>query len=260
MIPMELDSKKAWKLFAILFIAFALLICSLTFLEINAQEALVSIPDFIKFFVSRFIPPNFSNIATYLPAVLDTVLFALIGTYVSSFLAFTLGMLMSEGINPIKPLRMLSRAFISFLRNIPVLIWASLLVYAFGVGEIVGLLALIIATLGFLSRSYSDSLNEISTTKLEALKASGASYPQILWHGLLPNFMPALINWTLFAFEINIRASAILGMVGAGGIGILIQTNIKLFKYGEACAIIIIVIVIVLLSEFVTNKIRSKIA
>jgi len=73
---------------------------------------------------------------------------------------------------------------------------------------------------------------------------------------LLPCFVPSLINWTLYSFEINIRASTILGMVGAGGIGVLIQTNIKLFKYHEACAIIIIVVTIVLLTEFITNKIR----
>ncbi len=115
---------------------------------------------------------------------------------------------------------------------------------------------MIIATLGFLSRSYCDSLNEIPNSKLEALKASGASDLQILWHGLLPCFVPSLINWTLYSFEINIRASTILGMVGAGGIGVLIQTNIKLFKYHEACAIIIIVVTIVLLTEFITNKIR----
>ncbi len=82
---------------------------------------------------------------------------------------------------------------------------------------------------------------------------------QILFHGLVPEFVPALINWTLFSFEINIRASAILGMVGAGGIGIMIQTNIRLFKYREALSLIVILITMVLVTEFVTNKVRRLI-
>lgn len=252
------DEKKLSKGLRITFLVIVLLMLSCSYLNIQMLDVLAGGPSFISFFITKFLPPDFSNISQYVPAVIDTVLFAIVGTYISTFLAFVLGMLMSERTNPIAPLRFCARAFVSFLRNIPVLIWASLLVYAFGIGEIVGLLALIIATLGFLSRSYSDSINEIAGNKLEALHASGAGYMQTMWHGLFPNLVPSFINWTLYAFEINIRASAVLGMVGAGGIGVLIQTNIKLFKYNEACAIIIIVVGIVLLTEFATNQIRKR--
>lgn len=232
---------------------------SLLFLEVDLQEAFSAFPRFITFFITRFLPPDFTNIAQYVSAVIDTLLFAIIGTYLSTILSFILGILMAENTNSIAWLRTLVRGCVSFLRNIPVLIWASLLVYAFGVGNIVGLLALVIATLGFLARSYADSINDIAGSKLEALRASGASEMQILWHGLIPAFVPSWLNWTLFAFEINIRASSILGMVGAGGIGVLIQTNIKLFRYQEACAIIIVIVTIVLLTEYATNKLRSMI-
>lgn len=256
----QLTSGKRWNIGIITFIIILILLfASCAFLNIQFIDVLRGGPSFINFFVTKFIPPDFSNFAQYIPAVIDTVLFAIVGTYISTLIAFILGLMMSDISNPFAPLRFCARAFVSFIRNIPVLIWASLLVYAFGIGEIVGLLALIIATLGFLSRSYSDSINEIGRGKLEALTASGASYLQIMWHGLLPNLVPSFINWTLYAFEINIRASAVLGMVGAGGIGVLIQTNIKLFRYHEACAIIIIVVGIVLLSEFATNKIRKNI-
>lgn len=226
----------------------------MAYLEISPWEALNGFPEFIRFFVAKFLPPTFKNIAEYIPAVLDTVLFAVVGTYLSALLAFICGLLMNEKTNHITFIRIAVRGIISFLRNVPVLVWASILVYIFGVGEIVGLLALVIATLGFLARSYAESIDEIAGSRLEALEASGASYWQVLWHGLIPEFVPSWINWTLFSFEINIRASAILGMVGAGGIGVLVQTNLKLFRYQEACAIIIIIIGIVLLTEFVTNK------
>ena len=231
----------------------------MAYLEISPSEAVKGFPAFVRFFVIKFLPASFKNIRAYVPAVIDTVLFAVAATYLSTALSFLFGLLMSDKTNPITPLRLLCRGIISFLRNVPVLVWASILVYMFGVGEIVGLLALIIATLGFLSRSYAESISEIAGSHLEALQTAGASYGQVLVHGLIPEFLPSWINWTLFSFEINIRASAILGMVGAGGIGVLIQTNLKLFKYQEACAIILVVIVIVLLTEFVTNKIRRMI-
>ena len=231
----------------------------MAYLEISPSEAVKGFPAFVRFFVIKFLPASFKNIRAYVPAVIDTVLFAVAATYLSTALSFLFGLLMSDKTNPITPLRLLCRGIISFLRNVPVLVWASILVYMFGVGEIVGLLALIIATLGFLSRSYAESISEIAGSHLEALQTAGASYGQVLVHGLIPEFLPSWINWTLFSFEINIRASAILGMVGAGGIGVLIQTNLKLFKYQEACAIILEVIVIVLLTEFMTNKIRRMI-
>ena len=231
----------------------------MAYLEISPSEAVKGFPAFVRFFVIKFLPASFKNIRAYVPAVIDTVLFAVAATYLSTAPSFLFGLLMSDKTNPITPLRLLCRGIISFLRNVPVLVWASILVYMFGVGEIVGLLALIIATLGFLSRSYAESISEIAGSHLEALQTAGASYGQVLVHGLIPEFLPSWINWTLFSFEINIRASAILGMVGAGGIGVLIQTNLKLFKYQEACAIILVVIVIVLLTEFMTNKIRRMI-
>lgn len=231
----------------------------MAYLEISPSEAVKGFPAFVRFFVIKFLPASFKNIRAYVPAVIDTVLFAVAATYLSTALSFLFGLLMSDKTNPITPLRLLCRGIISFLRNVPVLVWASILIYMFGVGEIVGLLALIIATLGFLSRSYAESISEIAGSHLEALQTAGASYGQVLVHGLIPEFLPSWINWTLFSFEINIRASAILGMVGAGGIGVLIQTNLKLFKYQEACAIILVVIVIVLLTEFMTNKIRRMI-
>lgn len=240
-------------------ISFVSLVIVLTFiyLEVNPFTILTAFPDFIVFFVQNFFPADFSNLASYLPLILETILFAVVGTYFSAFLAFFFGLLMSEKTNPIAWLRIISRFMMSFLRNIPVLVWASLLVYVFGIGNMVGLIALIIATLGFLARSYAETMNEIAGSKLEALQASGASYLQVLFHGLIPEFIPAWLNWTLFSFEINIRASAILGMVGAGGIGIMIQTNIRLFNYHQALALIIVLVSLVLLTEFLVNKLRK---
>ncbi len=252
---------KKEKLFQFLIFVIILVILSLScmYLEVSPLELVISLPDFLVFFVTRFLPPDFSQWQNFLPQVLDTVFFAIIATYISTIFAALFGLLMSELVNPFRWLRNFLRIIVSFFRNIPVMIWASLLVYAFGVGELVGLIALVIATIGFLSRSYADSINELDRKNLECIKAVGGSPLQVLWHGTLVLFKPSLINWTLYCFELNIRSSAILGMVGAGGVGVLIQTSIKLFDYQTACGLIIIVILMVLLSELVTNKIREKV-
>lgn len=251
-----IDQRSKWKKFSSLGFIVLIVLFSFSYLEVNLAEAVLAVPQFLSFFITNFLPPNFSEFGTYIPLIIETILFAVVGTYFSAVLALMFGLLMSEQTNPIPWLRMLSRAFISFLRNIPVLVWASIFIYIFGIRNMVGLLALVIATLGFLARSYADTIDEIGEQKLEALKASGASYLQLLFHGLLPEFIPSWVNWTLFSFEINIRASSILGMVGAGGIGIMVQTNMRLFRYNEAFSLILVLVAMVLITEFVVNRLR----
>lgn len=242
------------------FVVLALLFAAgLIYLDISVLDLLSAVPMFLQFFVENFLPPDFSGWSIILKDLFDTVIYAFIATIFSTFLAFGLGLLISKNTNSYKPLRIVARAIVSLFRNIPVVIWASLFVYVFGIGSLVAIIALIASSIGFLGKSYADSIDEISGKKMEALEANGATPLQIFVHGIFPQFIPAWLNWTLFSFEINIRASSILGLVGAGGIGILIQTRINLFKYQEAAAIVLCVILLVLITEFGTNALRRKI-
>jgi len=237
-----------------------LIIASFMHLRVNPLDILSAPPAMIGFMVENFFPPNTAIFASAVPIIIDTLFFAVVSTYISAVLSFTLGVLMSERLNRNAIVRRGVRYFVAFLRNIPVLIWGSLLVFVFGIGNMVGLIALTIATMGFLSRSYAESMNDIAGERLEALHASGASYMQILVHGLIPEFVPAWLNWTLFSFEINIRASAILGMVGAGGIGMLIQSQLNMRNFTSASTLIITLVVIVLLTEFTVGALRKRLA
>lgn len=233
---------------------------SILYLNVTLLDIFTSLPSFIGFFTEKFFPISFDNVLLYLPTVMETLGFAVIATYCSTILAFFIGLLMSENTNKFAALRIFTRGIVTIIRNIPFVIWGALLVYVFGIGSLVGIIALIIVTIGFLGKSYGEAIDEISGDKLEALRANGASYFQLICHGIIPQFIPAWINWTLFSFEINVRASVVLGLVGAGGIGVLIDTNINLFRYDEAMMIILIVVIIVLLTEYLTNKIRKTIS
>lgn len=258
-VPLEIKNTQAkiklWS--SILFVLF-LISASFIHLGINPLEILTAPPAMLSFLGANFFPPNTAILPNSVPIIIETLFFAVVSTYVSAFLSFTLGVLMSERLNPNALSRRLVRYFVAFLRNIPVLIWGSILVFVFGIGNMVGLIALTIATMGFLSRSYAESMNDIAGDRLEALYASGASYMQILFHGLIPEFMPSWLNWTLFSFEINIRASAILGMVGAGGMGMLIQSQLNLRNFTQASTLIITLVVIVLMTEFSVGALRKK--
>ncbi len=237
----------------------ALFSLGLIYLDVSLIEIIVGFPDFLAFFFTRFFPPNFSNVSDYFPLMLETINYAVVATVFSSFASLFLAVAMSKRTNPIAPARNAVRFFVTFFRNIPVIIFASILVYIFGIGAVSGIIALTFATLAFLARAFAESLDDIPEEKLEALKSVGATKLQIFFEGIIPNFIPMFLDWSLYIFQINILASVLLGLVGAGGIGMMVQNNIRLFKFNTAFAVIIIIVAMVVLTELMTNKIRKMI-
>jgi phosphonate transport system permease protein len=157
------------------------------------------------------------------------------------------------------PVNSAVRAFASALRNSPPLVWAFILVAAFGIGTVVGILSLIISTTGSLARFFIEILDETATETMEPLLAAGASMPSIITQALLPGAMPGFIAWILYCVELNIRSSTILGMVGAGGIGLLLMGYIKQFNYAAASTAILAVAVIIIGVNLLTTYLRKLI-
>lgn len=236
-----------------------LFIASLIYLKVSLIEIIVGFPSFIKFFIEKFPPPNFEQFTKFLPLMIETIEYAVVATIFSSIIALGLSLLMSKRTNTFPPLRYLVRCFMAFFRTVPVIIVASILVYIFGIGAVSGILALIFTTLAFLSRAFAESLDDIDEQKLEGLKAVGASKMQIFFECIIPNFTPVFLDWALYIFQINILASVLLGLVGAGGIGMQVQNALKLFQYHTAFAIMIIIILMVVTTELATNKLRKMI-
>lgn len=251
--------KKPWWAVVTTSLIVASMLFMFCFLNVSPINVFGAFPRLGHFAADRFWPPNFGNIHLHMGVVMDTVYFAVVGTLISGVIALGFSLLMSVHLNPIAPVRLLFIGLISIIRNIPLLVWANLFIYIFGIGPMVGILALLFATLGFLSRSFADTLDDIAATKGLALKAVGANYMQRLVHGLIPEFTAAWVSWTLFAFEINMRASGILGMVGAGGLGILIQTRLDFRQFPQAIALVILLGGMVLATELLSNVLRKQI-
>ncbi len=244
----------------IIFISVLLIfVASLLYLDIQLFDIVVGFPKFIAFFVTEFLPPNFENVLDYIPLMIETINYAVLATIFSSCIALLFATLMSKRTNPFKYIRYGVRFFVTLFRNIPVIIMATLLVSIFGIGSISGIIALVLTTLAFLARTFAESLDDIPEHKMEALQSVGATKVQIFTQCVIPNFVPSFLDWSLYSFQINILASVLLGLVGAGGIGMMVQNNIRLFRFHTASAVILIIIIMVVVTELITNKLRKMI-
>jgi phosphonate transport system permease protein len=229
------------------------------FTRFNPIGALLSQGEFWNFILADFVPPSMGRLGALFQAAMQTIYMALAATGLSTVLALFLSFPGTAAVTRSRLVNSLVRVFASVLRNIPSLVWAFILVAAFGIGTVVGVLSLIIATTGSLTRFFIEILDEAAEETLEPLLAAGAAMPAIIAQALLPTAMPGFIAWILYCVELNIRASTILGMVGAGGIGLLLMGYIKQFNYAAASTAILAVAVIIIAVNLLTAYLRKQI-
>ncbi|MEH6942530.1 phosphonate ABC transporter, permease protein PhnE [Bacillus sp. JJ722] len=232
---------------------------SVWYVELDIVELFESIPTFFQFIFTDFLPPDFSEISNFVGPVVDTIFLAFIATGISCALGLVLAILMAQTTAPSKVLRMVLKAILTFSRNIPSLVWAAVLVVIFGIGNLPGLLALIVFGTSFLARVYSEAIEELDDHATEAIVACGGNHFHVLKHAIMPQFMPSFLNWSLFMVEIGIRASAILGLVGAGGLGTMIKQTMDLFQYDKTAMAIVIMIILIMIVETTSQKLRERI-
>ncbi|RSL33584.1 phosphonate ABC transporter, permease protein PhnE [Salibacterium salarium] len=254
---MTLKSKRMKRLLSLVFLGI-LIIMAVRYIEFSIVELISAIPKIIAFIMTDFFPPNLSDVQEYVKPVIDTLFISIIATSISSFVAMFFALMMSYKTTPHPIVRIVTRGIVTFFRSLPFLLWASMLVVILGVGPLPGVMGLILFGSAFLARVYAESIEELSPDSLEALDATGATYGQKIKHAVIPQFLPSFFSWTLFMFEINIRASAILGIVGAGGVGVLIKETMDLFQYGKTATVLLIMIIMILFVEYLTNRIRRR--
>ncbi|MCH8014007.1 MAG: phosphate/phosphonate ABC transporter permease [Candidatus Dadabacteria bacterium] len=226
-------------------------------------------------FIGRMFPPNTAVAKTVLASTLETLQMAFAGTVISALVSFPLGLLGAENLSP-SWVHQPVKGFLSILRAIPIILLALMFVSTVGLGPFPGVLALAVHSTGMLGKFYAEAFENASSGPLEALESSGANWIQKVrfgvltqvssganWiqkvrFGVLTQVAPDLARDTLFRFELNLRESLILGLVGAGGIGFYIQLYIRSFQYDKVATLTIVLLVIVVLVEQLSVAIRKK--
>jgi phosphonate transport system permease protein len=208
---------------------------------------------------TRMVPPAWPYIDKLWGPLWDTINIATLGTLLGIVLAVPVAYCAAHNTSPSpRLLRPLALLVIVSSRSINSLIWALLLVSMFGPGLLAGIVAIALRSIGFIAKLTYEALEEIDPTQVEAIAATGASKAQIVGYGMVPQIMPAFAGMSVFRWDINIRESTVLGLVGAGGIGLELKVAMDLFQYDQAATIILAIFALVLMVEETSGWIRRR--
>lgn len=207
-------------------------------------------------YAASFFPPNFTDWRIYANEMLITLQIAVWGTALAVLFAIPFGLLCSSNIVPwwvYQPTRRLMDA----ARAINEMVFAMLFVVAVGLGPFAGVMALFIHTTGILAKLFSEAVEAIDPHPVEGVRSTGASALDEIVFGVIPQVLPLWISYSLYRFESNVRSATVVGMVGAGGIGVVLWEIIRGFYYAETCAVMIIIVLTVSMIDLVSARIRK---
>lgn len=225
----------------------------------------ISLPEFISGFpamgriLGEMFPPSTARLGAVGSALFVTFQMAVAGTILGIIASVPLACCASRTQTPHRSLYLFTRTLVSLFRTVPDLIWALFFVATVGLGPFAGTLAIMIDTIGFCGRFFAEGIEEIDQGPVDALKAIGASKLDTLFCAVFPAAMPSFINSSLFALEKSVRASVILGLVGAGGVGVELKVSMDMFRYAEAATIILSIFVLVVIVEQTSSLLRRRI-
>jgi len=239
-----------------LILAIALLVYSGIASDLSFIELFAGSGNMLEY-ISRYFPPDFSNWRLYLADTMETIAMGVWGTLMAAIIAVPLSILSSENICPYW-LVFIVRRFNDAMRAINEIVFALIFVVAVGLGPFAGVLALFVHTAGTLGKLFSEAIEAIDPGPVEGIRATGATRIQEIIFGVIPQVMPLWTSFVLYRFESNVRSAAVLGIVGAGGIGVSLIQNFRSFSYKEVCAILIILILAVAIIDTLSSKIRNR--
>ena len=206
---------------------------------------------------------DWSQFATWdhveiLKSMLETVTMAFLGTLLASVLALPLGFMGARNVIPSTVFRFLTRRVFDVFRGLDQLIWALVFVRAMGLGPIAGILAIFVSDAGVLAKLYSEAIENADRGQVEGIRSTGARRPMTLRLGVLPQVLPVMLSQTLYQLESNSREATILGLVGAGGIGLRLSERIQINAWGQVAYIVVLILITVSLIDFVSKRIRAR--
>jgi len=247
-----------WLRYGLALAAIAYLVLAVGTIEVNWARVIDGLERGGRF-VAGFLQPNFTARADdILQGMIESLTMTVTATVVGIALSLPIGVGAARNLVP-RPVYYACRAIITVSRSLQEIIVAILFVAMVGFGPFAGFLTLSFATIGFLAKLLAEDIEEIDPAPVEAIRATGAGPAQLLAYGVLPQVAPRLLGLSLYRLDINFRESAVLGIVGAGGVGATLNTAIDRYEFDSAAAILILIIVIVMASEYASSLIRERV-
>jgi len=208
----------------------------------------------------RMVPPRWSYLANIWQPLWDTINIATLGTLLALVMAVPVAFLAARNTTPSRTVvRPIALLIIVSSRSINSLIWALLLVSIIGPGVLAGTIAIGLRSIGFIAKLLYEAIEEIDPTQVEAITATGARSGQVMAYGIVPQILPAFAGISVFRWDINIRESTVLGLVGAGGIGLQLQASLNILAWPQVTLILLAILGTVVLSEWVSARVRHAI-
>ncbi len=199
----------------------------------------------------------YSDFWNYIRLIFETILMALTATIIGAAAAFLLSFPAARNLAPKGWLYWLSRRFLEICRGIPEILYALVLVFAIGIGPLAGVVAIAIHTAGALGKLFAEVNENASMRPVEGVRAVGGNWFEEMRYGIVPQVMPNFASYALLRFEINVRASSIVGFVGAGGIGSELNRVISLYSDDRVVAVLLLVVLTVTLIDLVSERVRT---
>lgn len=238
-------------------VAIIVIIASARTSDVSVDAIVNGLPS-IADFVSRMFPPDWSELGIAVELMWETLGIAITGTVLGVLLAVPIALLAARTVYPSPWVRQPVRLVINGVRAIPELMWALLFVSAVGLGALAGTLAIIVGTAFGVARLFSDIFEAADMQAWEAATATGARRWQRISWVLLPQQLPTMTSYSLLILDSNVRAASLLGLVGAGGIGMELQQKLRLFDYGAVLTIVIVVLVVIVALDQVSSYVRKR--
>ncbi|HVX13553.1 MAG TPA: phosphonate ABC transporter, permease protein PhnE [Pirellulales bacterium] len=223
----------------------------------DLRRLAAGVPDTISL-LGEMWPPDFRNAGKWPKLLADTLTMSISGTLLSVVISAPLALLAARNTTPHPSIYFAARGVLNLLRAVPELILGIVLVAAVGFGVLPGVLALGLHSVGMVGKFYAEALEQVDTGPVEAVRAAGAGPFQVIWYGMLPQIMPLLAGVTIYRWEYHFRASTVMGMVGAGGIGLELMASLRLMDYREVAAILLVILVMVVLIDSVSSFLRHR--
>lgn len=206
----------------------------------------------------EMVPPNFDRFSHWLRPLADTLAMSVAGTALAVLLSLPLALLAAPTTTPHPWIGQLARTVLAACRSVPEIILGILFVAAVGFGALPGVLALALHSTGMVGKFYAEAIEHVDPKPLEAALAAGAGRLQVIFHAVMPQVLPQLADITIYRWEYHFRASAVLGIVGAGGIGFELMAALRLIKYDEVAAILLTVLACVLVVDSLGAALRRR--